>query len=75
MKHIIHNWDEERTLTMLKNYHQAMTENDLLKEMLMLTDNRPSSSKWLDLTGSNAKKLVFLGSSDRSLVGHEAIAI
>ena len=50
MKHIIHDWDRERTLTILKNYHQAMTENDLLKEMLMLTDNRPSSSKWLDLT-------------------------
>ena len=49
MKHIIHDWDAERTLTILKNCHQALVENDLLKETQILPDNQPSSSKWLDL--------------------------
>ena len=51
MKHIIHDWDAERTLTILKNCHQAMTENGkpLLLETVILPDNQPSPSKWLDL--------------------------
>ncbi len=51
MKHFIHDWDRSRTLTILKNCRQAMTENGklLLLETVILPDNQPSSSKWLDL--------------------------
>lgn len=47
MKHIIHDWDAHRTLTSLKNYNQAMAENDLVKQTLIPPDNHPQ--KWLDL--------------------------
>ena len=47
MKHIIHDWDGERTLNIFKNSNQAMPENDLLKQMLIPPDNQPQ--KWLDL--------------------------
>jgi hypothetical protein len=56
MKHIIHDWDAERTLTILKNCHQAMAENDKLLETLIPPDNQPQ--KWLDLA-------VFLMTGDR----------
>ncbi len=49
MKHIIHDRDAKRTLTILKNCNQAMVENNKLKETLIPPDNQPSSSKWLDL--------------------------
>ena len=47
MKHIIHDWDAERTLTILKNYNQAIPEYDLLKETLIRPNNQPQN--WLDL--------------------------
>ncbi len=47
MKHIIYDSNAERTLTILKNCHQAMAENDKLLETLIPPDNQPQ--KWLDL--------------------------
>src|SRR5262249_41122245 len=51
MKHIIHDWEDERALTILKNCHQAMTENGrvLVVEMVIPEGNTPSLGKFLDL--------------------------
>jgi cyclopropane fatty-acyl-phospholipid synthase-like methyltransferase len=51
MKHIIHDWDEERALTILKNCHKAMSENGklLLVEIVIPSGNEPSVGKLVDL--------------------------
>jgi hypothetical protein len=51
MKHIIHDWDDERTVTILKNIHRAMIGDGklLVVEMVVPEDNYPHPSKVLDL--------------------------
>jgi hypothetical protein len=51
MKHIIHDWDDERSLTILRNCHRAMTENGklLLVEVLIPPGNEPSFGKIMDI--------------------------
>jgi hypothetical protein len=51
MKHIIHDWDDERTVTILKNIHRAMIGDGklLVVEMVVPEDNCPHPSKVLDL--------------------------
>lgn len=53
MKHIIHDWDDERALTILKNCHAAMAESGarklLLVEMILPGLNVPHPSKFLDV--------------------------
>lgn len=47
MKHIIHDCDAERSLTILKNCHQRMADNDKFLRTLIPSNNQPQ--KWLDL--------------------------
>ena len=63
MKHIIHDWEDERALTILENCHRAMTENGklLVVEMVIPEANRPSLGKFLDL-----EMLLFLHSFERT---------
>lgn len=51
LKHVIHTWDDENALTILKNCHQAMVENGrlLVFEAIIPPANKPSLSKWFDL--------------------------
>jgi hypothetical protein len=51
LKYIIHDWDDERAIMILKNCRQAMAENGrvLLVEVVIPAGNAPSSGKFLDL--------------------------
>jgi hypothetical protein len=52
LKYIVHDWDEERALTILKNCRQAMAPGGrvLLVEIVLPPGNTPSQGKFLDLT-------------------------
>ena len=51
MKHIIHEWNDEQCITILKNCRSAMKENGkvLIVEMIVPEGNEPSPAKFLDL--------------------------
>ena len=51
MRHIIHDWDEEKCLTILRNCHQAMPDTSklLVAESVIPTGNEPFGGKFLDL--------------------------
>jgi ubiquinone/menaquinone biosynthesis C-methylase UbiE len=51
LKNIIHNWDDERAVVILKNCHRAMQENGklLVVEMVIPSNNEPFFGKLLDL--------------------------
>jgi len=51
MKHIIHDWDDARALSILKNCHRAMPEDGklLLVEMVVPEGNEPHFAKIQDL--------------------------
>jgi hypothetical protein len=51
MKHIIHDWDEERSIKILETIHRAMKGNGkvLLAEMVIPDGNDPHPGKMLDL--------------------------
>ena len=51
MKHIIHDWDDESSIKILRNIHSAMNENGkvLIIEMVVPEGNEPHPSKALDI--------------------------
>jgi cyclopropane fatty-acyl-phospholipid synthase-like methyltransferase len=51
MKHIIHDWSDEKALTILKNCHKAGHGQTkvILVEAVLTPGNEPSFAKWLDL--------------------------
>lgn len=51
LKHIIHDWDDERSITILKNCHRVMTENGrvLVVEQVIPPGNTPFMGKLLDM--------------------------
>ncbi len=52
MKSIIHDWDDERAITILKNCSSAMRDPDgkvILLEMPVGPANEPGFAKWLDI--------------------------
>jgi len=51
MKHILHDWDDERCIAILKNCHQAMTSPSrlLIIERIVSTGNQPDPAKLNDL--------------------------
>ena len=70
MRHIIHDWDDERALTILKNCHQAMTENGrlLVVEIVITEGNTPSLGKFLDLA-----MLVLVNSFERTAAEYSTL--
>jgi hypothetical protein len=52
MRHIIHDWDDEKSIQILRNVHQAMTREGrlLVVEGVIEPGNQPSFGKLLDLT-------------------------
>lgn len=51
LKHIVHDWDDERSIAILKNCRQAIGEGAkvLILEMVVPTGNSPSAAKMLDM--------------------------
>jgi len=51
MKHIIHDWDDAKATTILKNIHRASPADArvILLEGVIAPGNAPSVGKWLDL--------------------------
>lgn len=52
LRHIIHDWYDEQSLTILRNCHAAMGDSSrlLVVESVIPPGNEPSFGKWLDLT-------------------------
>ncbi len=52
MRHIIHDWDDEKSLTILRNCHAVMAQGNklLLVESVIPSGNDPFMGKFLDLT-------------------------
>jgi hypothetical protein len=63
LKWIIHDWDDERSVTILKNCHRAMAENGrlLLVEAVVPDGSEPHFSKFIDLN-----MLVMTGGRERT---------
>ena len=63
MKWIIHDWDEERSLTILKNCHQALPAHGklILIEAVVPSSREPHFSKFIDLN-----MLVMTGGRERT---------
>ena len=63
LKWIIHDWDDERSITILRNCHHAMTENGelLLVEAVVPHGSEPHFSKFIDLN-----MLVMTGGRERT---------
>jgi hypothetical protein len=70
MKHIVHDWDDERALTILQNCHRAMIDNGklLVVEMVIPDGNAPSLGKFLDL-----EMLLLLHSYERTEAEYRAL--
>ena len=51
MRHIIHDWDDEKSLTILQNCHKAMSRDSklLVVESVIPRGNEPFGGKFLDL--------------------------
>jgi hypothetical protein len=52
MKHIIHDWDDERAVTILKNIRAAMTNREgrvIFLEAVIQPGNQPDLAKFIDL--------------------------
>lgn len=63
LKWIIHDWDEEKSVGILKNCHRALTENGklILVEAVVPAGNEPHFSKFIDLN-----MLVMTGGRERT---------
>ena len=70
MKNIIHDWDNERATTILRNCYHAMAKNAklLLVEAVIFPGNEPSFAKLLDL-----EMLVLTGGQERTEAQHQAL--
>ena len=51
MKNIIHDWDDAKATTILKNIHRASPADAcvILLETVIAPGNAPNTGKWLDL--------------------------
>ena len=70
LKQIIHDWDDDRALLILRNCYRALRPSGrvLLVEMLIPADGSPSLVKFVDLN-----MMVLLGGRERSEAEYEAL--
>jgi hypothetical protein len=70
MRHIIHDWDDERATVILRNVHRAMGDGGrlLVVEGVIPAGNEPAFAKLLDLT-----MLVVPGGQERTAQEYEAL--
>jgi hypothetical protein len=63
MKHVIHDWDEDRCVTILRNCRKAMAREAklLLVEMVLPSGGEPHPGKFLDLV-----MLLYTGGMERT---------
>jgi ubiquinone/menaquinone biosynthesis C-methylase UbiE len=70
MRHIIHDWDDERCLTILRNCHRAMADGGrvLVVESVIPPGNEPFGGKFLDLV-----MLLIPGGKERTEAEYNAL--
>ena len=74
LKDIIHDWDEERAVAILRNCHQAMTHHSgrsarlLLIEKVIPPGNAPFAGKFTDIT-----MLLLAGGRERTAAEYQAL--
>jgi len=70
MRHIIHDWNDEQSLTILRNIHRAMVDDGrlLLVESVIPPGNEPFGAKFLDLT-----MMLIPGGKERTEVEYRAL--
>jgi SAM-dependent methyltransferase len=70
MKHIIHDWEDERSLKILRNCHRVMRSDDrlLLVEMVVPEGNEPGPGKFIDL-----EMLLFTGGCERTAAEYRSL--
>jgi SAM-dependent methyltransferase len=70
MKHIIHDWEDDKSLKILRNCHRVMNPGGrlLVVEMVVPEGNAPSPGKFLDL-----EMLLFLRSCERTEKEYRAL--
>jgi SAM-dependent methyltransferase len=70
LKWIIHDWDDERALKILRNCRRALADGGrlLLVEAVVPEGNEPSFSKWMDL-----QMLVMTGGRERTAAEYRAL--
>jgi O-methyltransferase len=70
MRHIIHDWDDEKSITILKNVRQVLPAHGrvLLVEAIVEAGNAPSMAKSLDLT-----MLLLPGGQERTVAEYEQL--
>jgi O-methyltransferase domain len=70
LRWIIHDWDDERAVTILKQCRRAMTARSklLVVEAVIPLGNTPFFHKWIDLT-----MLVMLGGRERTAAEYRAL--
>lgn len=70
LKNIIHDWNDEKAITILKNCRQAMAENGkvLVVEMVVEPGNHPSPAKMFDIT-----MMVAEGGQERTETEHRKL--
>jgi hypothetical protein len=74
LKDIIHDWDEDRALAILRNCHQAMTQHTsrlarlLIVEKVIPPGNAPFAGKLTDIT-----MLLIAGGRERTTVEYQAL--
>ena len=70
MRHIIHDWDEAKTHTILRHCHQAMsaTSKLLIIESVIPPGNQPFGGKFLDLV-----MLLIPGGKERTALEYQAL--
>lgn len=71
LKYVIHLWDDERAIAILKNCHRAMVENGklLVIEQVIPPGNEPFLGKFLDLH----MLVLFPGGCERTEAEHRAL--
>jgi hypothetical protein len=70
MKHIIHDWNDEQSIKILRNIHRAMNEKGkvLIVEMVVPEGNEPSPSKMMDI-----QMLVATGGKERTEIEYRKL--
>ena len=70
MRHIIHDWDDDKATTILRNCHRGLNANGrvLIVESVIEPGNEPSFAKLLDLT-----MMVLPGGKERTAVEYQRL--
>jgi len=68
LKSVIHDWDDDRALTILRNCHQAMSKNG---KLLLVNQVVPSGNEGSPQKVGDLRMMVFTGSINRTQPAYE----